>query len=315
MVIENEIPLNDKNWFRTGGPAQQFVAVKNEQQFAQALAYAREHELDLFVLGGGANVLISDDGFDGLVIQTQLTDISHENYDEKHVLVHAAAGVQMPQLVRYCLQNNILGLEEFSGIPGTIGGAMYNNMHYFDFSLSDFVHGGKIIERATGAVQNVDKDWFALGYDDSKLHEKKQYLVHGTFKLKKATDLETAYARGRHTEMVRSRMARYPTSRTCGCFFRNFHPHEVRMTIPGTDRKMIYVAYYLDKLGLKGAFNIGDAIVSHQHANMLVNTGQATSTDLVTLARAMQEKVFDQFGVVPQPECELVGFKEYPLIR
>ena len=291
------------------------MQVSTEQEFQQALEAARTQNLDLFVLGGGANVLINDDGFDGLVIQPKIEQISHENFDEQHVLVHAGAGLQMPRLINYCLQNNILGLEEFSGIPGTIGGAVYNNMHYFEFLISQFLHSGTIIERETGTIKKVEAKWFGLGYDYSKLHEKKHYLLSGTFKLKKATGLEAAYAQGRSKEMRRHRFARYPTSRTCGCFFRNFQPNEVTITVPGTDRKMIYVAYYLDKVGVKGALCVGDAVVSHQHANMLVNKGDATSTDLINLARAMQEQVHEQYGVIPQPECELVGFKKYPLLR
>lgn len=94
-------------------------------------------------------------------------------------------------------------------------------------------------------------------------------------------------------------------------FFRNFHDHEV--TLVSNGKKMIYVAYYLDKIGVKGQLTAGDAIVSYQHANMLVNKGNATSTDLINLARTMQELVNAQFGVLPQPECRLVGFSEYPL--
>jgi len=313
-MIEKNVPLNDKNWFRTGGPAKLFAEPKNAQEFADLLAYANEKNENIFVLGCGANVLISDDGFDGLVIRPKLETISHEELQDGTVLVYAGAGVQMPQLITYCLQNNILGLEEFSGIPGSVGGAVYNNMHYFQFSLSDFFSGGTIIDKQTGTVQEKPKEWFSMGYDDSKLHDKNEYLIDATFTLKKATDLEAAFAKGRNKEMVRHRCARYPTARTCGCFFRNFLPEEVTLTIADTAKKMIYVAYYLDKLGVKGALSVGDAVVSHQHANMLVNKGSATSKDLVNLARAMQEKVYEAYGIIPQPECELVGFAQYPLL-
>ncbi len=314
-MFQKNIPLNDKNWFRTGGAATFFAPVVTIEEFKKALAFARDEKLELFVLGGGANVLISDEGFDGLVIQPKLEHISSKETDEGTVFVTAGAGVQIPKLINYCLENNISGLEEFSGIPGTIGGAVYNNMHYFQFSLSDFVHGATVIKKTDGKCSDVSKEWLSLDYDHSKLHEKKHFLVSATFKLHKITELEAAYAKGRSKEMIRHRHARYPTARTCGCFFRNFHPDEVSMTIPGTDKKMIYVAYYLDKLGIKGALNVGDAVVSHQHANMLVNKGNATSADLINLARAMQKKVYETFGIIPQTECELVGFKEYPLMK
>jgi UDP-N-acetylenolpyruvoylglucosamine reductase len=131
--------------------------------------------------------------------------------------------------------------------------------------------------------------------------------------LKTASDLEIAYARGRRTEIIRHRESRYPKQGTCGSFFRNFHTDEV--TLISNGKKMIYVAYYLDKIGVKGQLRMGDAQVSYQHANMLVNLGNATTQNLIDVARKMQDLVFDQFGVLPQPECELVGFKEYPLKR
>ena len=138
------------------------------------------------------------------------------------------------------------------------------------------------------------------------------YLVSATFNLKKLTDLQTAFARGRRQEIIRHRVKRYPATHTCGSFFRNFHDDEVTLTSNG--KKMIYVAYYLDNIGVKGNLRVGDAIVSYQHANMLVNCGKATSTDIITLARLMQEKVRDAFGIIPQPECQLIGFNEYPLL-
>lgn len=315
FLLQEHIPLNDKNWFRTGGKARFFASVTTEEEFQEALAFARGSKCALFVLGGGANVLISDEGFNGLVIQSKIETITHEDVDAHTVLVHAGSGVQMPQLINYCLAHNICGLEEFAGIPGTIGGAAFNNMHYFEFSLSNFLSGCRIINKDSGIIENVSAQWLQLGYDHSSLHDKQNFLVSGTFRLKKVTDLEAAYARGRHKEIIRHRFSRYPTAGTCGSFFRNFHPEEVILNIAGTDKKMIFVAYYLDKIGVKGALSVGDAVVSHQHANMLVNKGNATSHDLITLARMMQEKVYEQFGVLPQPECELVGFREYPLIK
>lgn len=138
------------------------------------------------------------------------------------------------------------------------------------------------------------------------------YLVSATFRLKKVTDLETAYAKGRRVEIIRHRNSRYPSVRTCGSFFRNFHDNEV--TLMSNGKKMIYVAYYLDKIGIKGQLAVGDAVVSYQHANMIVNSGKATSTDIIELVRTMQKMVKDSYGITPQPECLLIGFKTYPLL-
>jgi len=313
-LIQEHIPLKNKNWFQTGGQARFLAEPATVEQFAQSLNFANKNGLELFILGEGANILISDDGFDGLVIKPGLQQISHQEYDRDHELVHAQAGVSIEILINYCLENNIIGLEEFSGIPGTVGGSAYINIHYFQFFLSDFLHEAQIIHKQTGNIETVTKDWFNFGYDTSKLFEKEYFLVQATFKLKKVTPLESAYAAGRSVEIIRHRNARYPNTHTCGSFFRNFFDSEVILTIAGTNKKMIYVAYYLDKIGVKGNLSVGDASVSHKHANMLINTGNATSTDIVNLAKQMQQLVQKKFRITPQPECQLIGFKEYPLL-
>jgi UDP-N-acetylmuramate dehydrogenase len=310
--IETNIPLADKNWFKTGGNATYYCEPTTDLEFGYALDFAKQQELEVFVLGEGANILISDDGFDGLVIRPMLKDVHIERLDG-HAYVTAGAGVSMTDLIEACLANNITGLEEFSGIPGTVGGSVYINLHYFEFLLEHFLHKAVVINKKTGSLLTVDTPWFNFGYDTSKLIEEEYYLVSATFRLTTASDTAIAFARGRRKEIIRHRTSRYPTSNTCGSFFRNFLPHEVSLESNG--KKMIYVAYYLDKIGVKGHLSVGGAIVSYQHANMLVNKGNATSTDIITLARTLQQLVKDQFGIVPQPECRLIGFASYPLMQ
>lgn len=311
-LIHTNIPLADKNWFRTGGNARYFAEPRTEQEFQDAIAFAHNNNLEIFVLGQGANILISDEGFNGLVIRPQLTSVQRIPHDQAHELVEVGSGFVLHDFIEYCLSNNLKGLEEFSGIPGTIGGSVYINLHYFEFLLQQFLVKGRIINAKTGVATDVDTTWFAFGYDQSTLMNKDYFLISATFKLKKISDLEVAYARGRRTEIIRHRANRYPQAGTCGSFFRNFHEHEVSLESSG--KKMIFVAYYLDKLGVKGALKVGDAQVSYQHANMIVNNGSATSQQIIELARLMQEMVYGQFGIVPQPECQLIGFREYPLL-
>lgn len=307
-LIQTSIPLHDKNWFKTGGSARFFSEPQTAQEFIATLEFANTNCLPIFMLGQGANILISDQGFDGLVIRPQLQEIKvHENN-----LVKAGAGVTMHDLILFCLNNNLSGLEEFSGIPGTVGGSVYINLHYYDFLLEQFLVEATIINRLSGMQETVVPDWFKFGYDESKLQDEQYYLVDATFQLNKVSDIEAAYAKGRRAEIIRHREKRFPTKNTCGSFFRNFHDHEV--TLMSNNKKMIFVAYYLDKIGVKGQLRVGDAIVSYQHANMIVNQGAATSTDIITLAATMQELVRKEFGIIPQPECRLIGFKEYPLL-
>ncbi|HBR70763.1 TPA: UDP-N-acetylenolpyruvoylglucosamine reductase [Candidatus Dependentiae bacterium] len=310
MNIEKTILLKDKNWFAIGGPAEFFAEPTTGDEFAQAVNYAREKELETTIIGLGANMLISDEGIKGLVIRPQLKKIIHELKGED-VFVTAEAGVTIEEIINYCLDHQLVGLEEFSGIPGTIGGSVFINIHYFQYNLHQFMISGQILEKETGKILDVDRDWFQFGYDQSKLHEKKHYLINATFKLKKVSEIDAAYAKGRSIEIIRHRITRYPYKGTCGCFFRNFHENEVALEING--KKMIYTSYYLDKLGIKGELSVGGARVSHQHANMIVNSGNATAQDVINLARKMQELVQKNYGILPQAECQFLGFKEYPL--
>ncbi len=310
-IIPN-VPLANKTWFRTGGLARFYAEPTTSAEFKQALEFAHYQELDIFILGEGANTLIADTGFDGLVIHPKLQTISHHTHDNDQVLVHAQAGVLFSTLIQYCLDHHSIGLEEFSGIPGSIGGSVFINIHYFEFLLSQFLVSAHIIHRHTGIISVVDVQWFNFGYNYSRLHQGDYYLLQATFKLKKGDTRSTAYAQGRHDEIIRHRSRRYPTAYTCGSFFRNFYDHEVTLEI--NNKKMVYIAYYLDKLGAKGYLSVGDAIVSHQHANMIVNRGKATSDDIIMLARLLQELVYTNYGSLPQPECRLVGFQSYPLI-
>jgi UDP-N-acetylmuramate dehydrogenase len=310
-IITRNVPLKDKNWFATGGNASYFCEPTTPEEFQEALECAYFQQLPIFVLGHGANILISDDGFDGLVIRPQLKNIQIKHENDQY-LVKAGAGVSMHDLILFCLQNNLIGLEEFSGIPGTVGGSVYINLHYFQFLLAQFIVEATIIDREIGRLHTVKPEWFEFGYNQSILHSEEHYLVDATFKLEKVCNLEAAFAQGRRIEIIRHRANRYPAKNTCGSFFRNFHDHEV--TLMSNGKKMIFVAYYLDKIGVKGQLKIGDAIVSYQHANMLVNQGNATSADIITLARIMQEMVKKEFGILPQPECRLIGFKKYPLL-
>lgn len=314
-LIQTNIPLKDKVWFKTGGAAKFFCQPTNIQEFQQAINFSKENNLEIFILGQGANILISDDGFDGLVIRPKIDFIEIEEQGglTDGALAKTGAGVDFQELINYCLKNNIIGLEEFSGIPGTVGGSVFINIHYFEFLLSQFIVAAQVIDKRSGEILEVDKEWFNFSYNYSKLHENNYYLASCTFKLKKVSDLETAYARGRRDEIVRHRKQRYPNANTCGSFFRNFYPEEV--TLESNGKKMIFVAYYLDKIGVKGVLSVGDAIVSYQHANMIVNRENATSADIVNLVRKMQELVKQNYGIIPQPECRLIGFKQYPLYK
>ena len=309
MKILKNITLHDKNWFLTGGNARYFCEPVHDEDFQEALLFGKNEQLDIVFLGEGANVMISDEGIDGLVIRPMNVSIAHNKGG--HLFV--GAGAKMQEVIDYALDHCLVGLEEFSGIPGTLGGSVFINIHYFDALLSDFFVSGRVIDRETGVIMDVDKEWFAFGYNTSTLHTMKYYLISAVLKVSQTDALGAAYAKGRRDETIRHRTRRYPTSRTCGSFFRNFLPEEVQVLVNG--EKLPYVGYYLDKIGVKGALTIGKAGVSVRHANMIVSQPGATSADIIAVARRMQELVFETYGIIPQAECRMLGFSEYPLYK
>ena len=311
-LIKKNVSLKDKNWFETGGCAEYYCNPKEIEEYIECCKFAKENNLKITILGAGANVCISDHGISGLVITPKSDYINYE-INNQSIYLRVGAGLSIDNCIEYCLENNILGLEEFSGIPGTIGGALYINIHYFKFLISEFVYSAKIINIETLEVFTVNNEWFEFGYDHSKLFEKKYCLIETIFKLKSCEYKDAYYAKGRSYEIIRHRKQRYPYKGTCGSFFRNFHDHEV--TLISNGKKNIYSAYYLDNVCVKGSLKIGDAGVSRQHANMIVNFGNATSQDILNVAIEMQKRVLKEFGILLKSECEFLGFENYPILK
>jgi len=203
-------------------------------------------------------------------------------------------------------------MEDFSGIPGTIGGAVYINLHYFGATISQAFIEGTVINKSTGELFTGDVNWFQFGYNDSVLHRRDSFLTSATFSIRKVNPIQTSYHQGRRDEIKRHRKSRYPRERTCGSFFRNFSKEELEQ---GNDKATHpYIAYYLDKLGVKGTLRHGGAIVSRHHANMIItDKDTATSNDIINLAQQMRDLVRHEFGLVAQLECQLLGFNKNPL--
>lgn len=280
------------------------------QECYSVITYAQINNLSITILGSGANVLIADKGIDGLVLNPQFCDISIQEHTN-HVALTVGAGVSMDAIISFCLHHNLLGLEEFSGIPSSIGGAVYINLHYYQFLLEQFLTRATIMNLITGTTTIINNSWFNFGYNDSRLHNKEELLVNATFKLQRATSAQTAFAYGRRLEIIRHRAKRYPTMRTCGSFFRNLRPHETNHFI--NNKKIIYAAYYLDAVGVRrDQLSVGGAQVSSRHSNMIITRQGATSDNIIKLAQLMKQRVYEQFGVILQPECQLLGFLQNP---
>jgi UDP-N-acetylmuramate dehydrogenase len=309
-LIQKNISLKDKNWFETGGQAEFFSAPTTEGEIQKSVEFALKNNLKITILGSGANVLINDYGVKGLVIKPSLKNISIlVDQDANYKLVEVDSGISIDDLINYCLENNLIGLEEFSGIPGSVGGAIYINIHYFNFFIGDFLESAIIYDLFNNNIFEVDKKWFNFGYDNSKLFSKQYLLISAFFKLKYVKDLESAFAKGRSVEIIRHRKSRYPYKGTCGCFFKNFEESDKNL-LEINGKKILSAGYYLDQVGVKGILRVNQAGVSSKHANMIVNFGNTTSRDILAVAKTMKELVYKKFGLILQPECQLIGFEE-----
>jgi UDP-N-acetylmuramate dehydrogenase len=311
--IREQESLADKTWIGTVGSAHYYCEPTNIQMTHDGLWFAIENNLRVFVLGQGANVLVSDTGFSGLVIRPQLQEISIKSRVDGRVLVSVGSGATIDSLITWCLDQGLVGLEELSGIPSTIGGALYHNLHYYNFSLAALLHSARVMHRTTGSLVQVTPDWIGLGQEQSKLHDDKHLVIDAMLHVREGTEEELLHARNRRAEILSHRSVRYPEKNCSGFFFKNFQGHEVGL-VKQDGKLMLHASYYLDCVQVRGQLRVRNAMVSDQHPNMIVNLGGATSYDVAAVAREMQERVRDQFSLILRPGYQLVGFNPYPLI-
>jgi UDP-N-acetylmuramate dehydrogenase len=299
MKILENIQLKQWTTFKIGGPARFFCEPANKDEIIEALSFAKENNLPVFVLGLGANILFSDDGFQGLVIRQK-----NENVSIKDNIIIVESGLTVENLINISLENNLLGVEDFSGIPSTIGGALYINLHYFEAFMANVVRSALILNKRTLKVESVSQNWFNFGYDSSKLYTDKDYmLVEATLELNKVGDNSKYEALGKSKEIIRTRKYKYPSEPSVGSIFQNLNTEEQKQhNLPTRS-----VAYLIDVCGLKGT-KVGDALLSHRHSNMIVNVNNAKASDVIELADIIKAKVKERFGVDLRFEVQLVGF-------
>lgn len=186
MRVREHIPLAPLTTFSVGGRARFFIDVQSEQDMLDAVAFARSRALPIFVLGGGSNIVISDEGFDGVVISIRMNSITLEEREGK-AFVTADAGVVWDDLVVWAIEHGLSGIESLSGAPGTVGGAIVANVGAYGEQCSDVFDHADVLDMhdATGAIQTLKKDDCQFSYHDSVFsHEPKRYcIVRATFVL------------------------------------------------------------------------------------------------------------------------------------
>jgi UDP-N-acetylmuramate dehydrogenase len=281
--------------FRIGGPADLFCEPATADELALAVLSARSAGVPYFVLGLGANILIGDGGFRGLVIRNVA---HHERWGDDGKL-WVESGAVMRDLITESAHRGWSGLEHFVGIPSTVGGAIWQNLHFLSPAperertvfISEVFESCEILSEE-GIRRTVDADYVRFGYDDTVFHHRADIVLAVTFALSRG-DPNVMYRVMQ--ENLSWRGARHPwleINPSAGSIFKK---------IEGVGAGRL-----IDQLGMKG-FRIGDAQISHIHANIMVNLGQATAREVRELIAAAQQRVEEKFGHRLEPEISFVG--------
>jgi len=284
-------PLAFHTTFRIGGAADFFYEAYTPEELIKGVNTAKELNLAYFILGGGSNLLVSDSGFRGLVIKNLCRKVLIQ--DNK---VTAQAGTFLSELVNLCVKQGLAGLEFAAGFYGTLGGAVYGNAGAFGKSISDIFEQG-IILTPKGSLETVKPDYFEFDYRYSKLKSSKDVLLSATLVLQKG---DREKIKSRVEENLKNRKTKLPENEgSAGSFFKNIKSSR-------TGSAGVSAGYLLEQVGAK-EFKVGDARVFYKHANIIVNSGKATSEEVKTLARILKRKVKEKFNIELEEEVIYLG--------
>jgi UDP-N-acetylmuramate dehydrogenase len=353
LVIRENVPLAGFTTFGVGGPAHRFAEVSTLEEAARALAFAREHQLPFFVLGGGSNVLISDSGFPGLVILNRIKGFSFER-DGDSMLVTAGGGEDWQAFADRCAAGGWQGIECLAGIPGTVGASPVQNIGAYGQEVGQTIVRVDALETATGNAVRFAIGECGFGYRASIFNstDAGSYLITGvTFRLVPGGAPHIAYRE------LEERLAgnQAPTIgdvrdavlsiregkgliiregvdsfKNAGSFFRN--PVVTQEEYEGIARVVegeggfanwawpmetgavkISAACLIQCAGFNRGQRKGGAGISPRHTLIMVNYGGASAHEIIAFADEVRQRVYERFGVLLTPEVRLVGFEGAPL--
>src|SRR5438270_312134 len=293
--LKRNEPLAQYTTFKIGGPADLFYDATSADDLAGAVTAARDLDIQYFVLGLGANILIGDRGFRGLVIRNTSSHLRF--FDDARLWVES--GAVMAKLIPLAVERGLSGLEHYVGIPSTVGGAVWQNLHFLSpaparertMFIAEVFESAELLSH-DGKRITVDRDYMNFGYDTSTLHKQRDIALAVTFKLESA---DPAVMHRIMQENLSWRGGKHP--------WLEYHPSagSIFKKIEGVGAGRL-----IDQVGLKG-FRHGDAQISHIHANIMVNLGKATAKDVRELIAIAQAKVAERFGQHLEPEIGFIG--------
>jgi UDP-N-acetylmuramate dehydrogenase len=292
-VLRDE-PLSRRTTLQIGGPADALVEARTPEAVRGALAAARRADLPVFVLGGGSNLLVSDEGWRGVVVHVACDRVE---FREDHA--HVEAGKNFLEFILDCRDRSLTALEFASGVPGDIGGAIYGNAGCYGKSIGEFVIDGVVCDLEGRALTTVPAAFFEFDYRDSRLKRDPHVIVSARLRVE-AGSLDLI--QGEIDSRLEERRIKHPDWRrepTAGSYFKNLPAEQ-----PGGHR--VPAGKVLDHVHCRG-LRVGDALVFPKHANIIVNAGHASAREVLTLAEVMRTRARGASGVVLEEEVMFVG--------
>lgn len=308
--IKKNIDLKALTTFRIGGPAEYYVEVSTKNELYHALRYAAQKRIPGFIIGGGSNILVNDQGIAGLVVKLLNQDIR-----EKGTRLECGAGAKLAEAVSLAVRENLTGLEWAAGIPGSVAGAVRGNAGAFGSNISDLVENVSIYDKKKDKFVLFSNRDCGFGYRQSVFHSDKGKIIWEVIlKLEHGVAGEIQKKVGEYLESRRQGQPNFPSA---GCVFKNISVDKLKNDNPElaqeaeergvTKNGMLGAGWLIEKAGLKGK-KIGGAKVSLEHGNFIVNTGNARAEDVVMLISFIKQQVRDGFGVQLMEEIEYFGF-------
>ena len=287
LCLMNE-SLKKHTTYGIGGPADLMIFPKSKQDLIKVIEIINENKIQLTILGSGSNVLVSDNGIRGAVISLK-NSLKKIEVDDN--ILYAECGTMLGKIVKHAVKNNLIGLENLNGVPGTLGGALIMNAGAWGGEISENLVHVEIMN-SKNEIQKIQKKDLNFSYRQSSFN-KDDILLSAKFNLKKA---DKDIIKENFIEAQSGRKKSQPLNkRSAGSLFKN--------------PKNNSAGKLLDEAGLKG-FSIGDAKISEKHANFFINDGDASSRDMLMLIKKAHKEVKDKFNVNLSLEVKLMGFNE-----
>ncbi len=311
-ATENE-PMAKHTSFRVGGPARLYVVAPSSDAIVQAVHAAMNLQIPWYVYGGGSNLLVSDDGFAGVIIQAANREIRIMNH-ESRIMVEAGAITAM--VARQSVEAGLTGFEWAIGVPGTIGGAVYGDAGCYGGEMKDVVETVDAFRLRDKQRVTLTNEQCRFGYRTSLFKHEPHLIFSCILKLKACTD--QAASKTRMEEIMATRKEKQPlASSSAGCVFKNFEftdekdleilKRELEVPPGMIEKKQISSGWLIEQAGLMGK-SVGDVEVSKKHGNFFINKGKARAQDILALISLVKMKIRDDLGIELQEEVQYVGF-------